>query len=450
MDPLWDSLCRSAPPQAIALRDVKNTISYEKLFEKTSHIEKALRAQGITQKDRVAFVAYSDLSSILLLFALLNIGASVSPCSFRIPHLRLLERLHKASFTHLIDKETLAIQTLGHSPDPLPPSTLLLFTSGSEGPPKLAALSVNNFYKNALGTLSTLHLELPSSWLLSLPLFHVSGIAILFRCLASGQSITLCSSPLLEALQDPMVSHASFVPTQLIRLLQEKPKFPFLRCALLGGAPIPYDLFIQGIKQNIPLFATYGMTEMASQIATACHEVHPPVLHFGKPLPYRDIKIDETGEILVRGDCLFLGYVGSSGITRPSTLEGWFPTKDLGNLSSEGFLIWKGRKDHLFICGGENVYPEEIEKALCEIEGVWQAVAVPVEDPEFGSRPIAFIDGSCRLSKEAISASLREKLPSYALPIDILPFPEHLQSSWKVDRMAFLHFASQYSFSRNS
>jgi len=152
-------------------------------------------------------------------------------------------------------------------------------------------------------------------------------------------------------------------------------------------------------------------------------------------LPKRDISISERGEILVRGETLFAGYAEGEELVRPVDAEGWFHTRDLGELDESGYLRVRGRIDNLFISGGENIQPEEIEAALCRLERVDEAVVVPVPEEEFGARPVAFVrinDGeSGDLARE-----LESVLPRFKTPISFHPWPEEARRGMKVDRMA--------------
>jgi O-succinylbenzoic acid--CoA ligase len=111
----------------------------------------------------------------------------------------------------------------------------------------------------------------------------------------------------------------------------------------------------------------------------------------GPPLEADSVRLAEDGEILVRGPSRFLGYVSGSGLERPFTEDGWFGTGDLGRWDAQGCLEVTGRRDNMFISGGENIHPEEIERCLREFEGVIEACVVPIADPEFGQVPAAFV-----------------------------------------------------------
>ena len=135
----------------------------------------------------------------------------------------------------------------------------------------------------------------------------------------------------------------------------------------------------------------------------------------------------------MRGRTRFAGYVEGHRLQRPFDDGGWFHTGDLGAVDDEGFLHVLGRTDHRFISGGENIQPEEIEQALCRIEGVRRAVVVPVTDAEFGQRPVAFVEGNT--PPDVLVRRLRAVLPGFKVPDALYPWPDALPArSFKVDR----------------
>ncbi|MBP9840868.1 MAG: AMP-binding protein [Simkaniaceae bacterium] len=258
-----------------------------------------------------------------------------------------------------------------------------LFTSGSTGHPKIACHTLENHFYSAMGSNMHIPLSLGDKWLLTLPLYHISGIALLFRAFMAGITVVLPGASLQP-------THVSLVPTQLQKLsLQERSLFKVI---LLGGAPIPQEL----IRDNV--YPTYGMTEMTSQIMTK-----------GKVLPFREMDIRDK-RIFVRGKTLFAGYFSEDGLIKPFDKEGWFYTGDL----TDGTSIW--REDRLIISGGENIQPEEIENALLSIKGITKARVDSVSHPEWGKRPVARITTDRPLPLEEIYAHLKLMLPKYKIP----------------------------------
>ena len=315
------------------------------------------------------------------------------------------------------------LPTLDHAS----PATLTL-TSGSSGSPKAVVHSIKNHLANAEGVCELLNFKQDDSWLLSLPLFHVSGQGIVWRWLSQGATLYVNEDKADFFKLLSQVSHASLVPTQLQRYLasEELHKRSKKQTVLLGGAAIPAELVQQAKVQGITTFSGYGMTEMASTICAVKDELD----NVGKPLAGREIHLVEN-EIWVKGNCLALGYWQKNGEIRPLTNEqGWLQTKDLGCWNEKGHLIIRGRLDNMFISGGENIQPEEVEKVLFASGLLRQIFIVPIADAEFGERPVAVVDLLEPFSTQAV-----EKLQNFATqhlerfkhPICYLPLDENLQ-----------------------
>jgi len=321
----------------------------------------------------------------------------------------------------------------------------ILFTSGSSSQPKAALHSFGNHYYNALAANGWIPLKRGDRWLLSLPLVHVSGLGILFRVLLAGATIVLPEKkePLAKSLQKYQISHVSLVPTQLYRLLQNtKSRFPALKAILLGGAPIPENLLRQSIKQKLPVHVTYGLTEMASQVATSKEINKTNNKMQARILKHARIKISSGKEIWVKGKTLFKGYVEGKKISSPLNKQGWFPTGDLGILEKNKILKILGRKDNMFISGGENIQPEEIEACLYQIRGIENALVVPRQNQEFGFRPVAFIQFKTKkkMTKEYLKNYLKKFLPRFKIPVEFYPWPwkdRTRRESLKINRREF-------------
>ncbi len=272
----------------------------------------------------------------------------------------------------------------------------VIHTSASSGEAKAAVHSFANHWYSALGSNENIPFGPGDCWLLSLPLYHIGGYALLFRSLISGGALAIGEpdETLSRSLLNFPLTHLSLVPTQLYRLLADKKSTDVLRklkAVLLGGSSAPKSLIEEALQQDIPLYLSYGSTEMSSQIATTPAPIREIQQNSGQLLPYREITVAKDGELLVKGPCLFQGYLRPDGIHPQTDHDGWFHTADIGSISEKGEVTVLGRKDNMFISGGENIHPEEIEKALMMIEGIREALVVPVPDNEYGQRPLAFI-----------------------------------------------------------
>lgn len=278
---------------------------------------------------------------------------------------------------------------------------LALKTSGSTGKPKIAILPYRALLASALSVNAFLGIDQSDRYLLSLPLNHVSGIGIVLRCYLAGAEL-LIPEDRHEIPKE--TTRLSFVPTQLRRL---KADLPHLKTILLGGQHLPEKLIRES---SYPLVLSYGSTEMGSTITAHKYD---GTYSLGHPLSGREIKVDESGEIWVKGETLFWGYQNQPH-------EGWFPTKDLGTYTEKGLTIL-GRKDRMFISGGENIHPEEIERALLSLDEIEDAIIKVIPDDEYGKRPVAYIKPFTQALKEKLLDKLeKHKIPDHFYPLERL------------------------------
>ena len=290
----------------------------------------------------------------------------------------------------------------------------VVHTSGSTGRPKPVVHTVDNHVWSARGVNERLGLGEGDRWLLDLPLYHVGGLGVVVRCVLAGATVAVPPPGLpardhVAALQP---THASFVATQLRRLLDAGADLSGLRAVLLGGSAVPADLLDRALRQRVPVSVSYGMTEATATITAT--EPGDASGTSGRPLPHREVRISAAGEIEIGGPTV-AAVLGGDGV-RP--LGPWHATGDLGRLDAQGRLVVTGRADLQFVSGGENVRPEPIEAALLALDGVAEAVVVPVSDAEWGARPVAWVrlvDGA-RLDPAALADALRQSLPGFMVP----------------------------------
>ncbi len=318
----------------------------------------------------------------------------------------------------------------------------IIFTSGSANMPKGVLHTLANHYYSALGSNENISFQPGDRWILSLPLYHVAGLAILFRAILSGGTMVLpgTDESLATVVMNKTASHISLVHTQFYRLMQKKNikrRLSQMKAVLLGGSAVPESLVREAHKLGIPIYTSYGSTEMASQITTTQPDDSlDHLLTSGRILPFRKLSIADDGEILVKGQTLCKGYVEGHTFRDVRNSEGWFHSGDMGKLDEKQYLIIKGRLDNMFISGGENIQPEEIEQYLKQIDNIAEAVVVPIPDPEFGMRPVAFLEGSeGSYNIPEIREFLAKHLPGFKIPDRFLPFPDTLSNrSMKINR----------------
>tara|TARA_Y100001960_G_scaffold303043_1_gene354691 strand:- start:1700 stop:2572 length:873 start_codon:yes stop_codon:yes gene_type:complete len=268
-----------------------------------------------------------------------------------------------------------------------------------------------------MGLLERFHFRQTNTWLLSLPMYHVSGLAIVYRWLYSGATMKVGSGDLRTDIQG--VTHASLVATQLKRLLDCDSKLN-LSHVLLGGSHVPQSLSLQAAAKGIETWLGYGMTEAASTVTAK------PVdgkYSAGFVLSKREVKL-EGSRIFIGGETLASGYY-YQGTLSPIAVDGWFDSKDLGEWQ-DGELKIIGRADNQFISGGENIHCEEIEVVLNQLEAVQQSIVVPVKDVDFGYRPVAVLQCDSLPNQSDIETILESQLTKFKWPIAYFRMPTEL------------------------
>jgi O-succinylbenzoic acid--CoA ligase len=209
------------------------------------------------------------------------------------------------------------------------------------------------------------------------------------------------------------------VATQLRRLLDNKTPLS-LTHVLLGGSHVPLSLSQQAATRGIETWLGYGMTEAASTVtAKQIDESYSA----GRVLPNRKVQLRDQ-RIFIGGATLASGYYQQGEIT-PIVEDGWFDSKDLGEWIGDELKII-GRSDNQFISGGENIHCEEIEAILNQLNDVVQAMVVPIEDAEFGHRPVAVLQANRMPVQSVIEQHLQSKLAKFKWPVNYYLMPKSL------------------------
>ena len=431
-----------ATPESLALLTPEHTWTWADLDRRVTE-EEGILLDSTVPGFRLAVHAPNSPDLVVLVLAALRTGHVLAPFSTRWPEASVHKQLARIGCDGLLDltKFRHPASTV-HSPRPIllhRPATII-FTSGSTGRPKAVLHTVGNHVMSARGIIEALGLRPGDHWLLDLPLYHVGGLAIVYRCALAGATMVLPApqTPTAEAFQHFAITHASLVATQLYRLLQATTApLATLRALLLGGSAIPPGLLDDAHARGWPVHTSYGLTEMASTVTmTPPAGPRSALATSGRLLAHRGLAIRD-GEIVVRGATRFAGYVEGEHLLEPFDATGWFATGDLGEVDTNGWLRVTGRKDNQFISGGENVQPEAIEAALAALPEVARAVVVPIDDEEFGQRPVAFVQmiEGCAPDGAALREALANTLPRFMRPVAVHSWPV-FQEGLKPDRRA--------------
>lgn len=397
-------------------------------------VRRRASALAVQPGERVALLGPTTLDWLVSCIAVIESGGIVCPLSPRWPERRVQDVLERLAVNHLLTPPYPdgASLPLG-APDSAQPATIV-FTSGSTGDPKAVVHSLDNHLFSAMGVNEAVRLHPGSRWLLALPPCHVGGLAILFRCLTMGAAIVLPGDDLGTTIREERVTHLSLVPTQVQRLLASPLEGHGIAALLIGGSDVPPSLLRVARKLGLPARTSYACSEMASTICLT-----GPIDQKLKVLPHRQLMIGRHDEILVKGRPLFLGYWQDGEIEPAVDKAGWYHTGDTGSLD-DGILQVTGRLDNMFISGGENIHPEQIERCLLAQPGVSEAVVVPVTDHDFGERPFAFVHAD-PLEPDKLLIALEEELPRYMLPIGFAPLPP--RDTLKANRQALRRLAEE-------
>ncbi|MEY4247857.1 MAG: acid--CoA ligase [Actinomycetota bacterium] len=327
---------------------------------------------------------------------------------------------------------------------------VVLFTSGTTSEPKSALLRHRHLMAYLLGSVEFGSADESEAVLVSVPPYHVAGIANMLSNLFSGRRLVYLQSfsaqTWLETVQREAITHAMVVPTMLARVVDELNgevlATSTLRTLSYGGAKIPERVIRAALKAfpTTGFVNAYGLTETASTIAILGPDDHRAALvsddlrvqrrlsSVGQVLPMVEIEIrdefenvvgaGESGLIYLRGEQVSGEYAGKSVLDS----EGWFCTRDQGSIDSGGYLFIEGRVDDTIIRGGENIAPAEIESVLLAHPGIAEACVVGLPDDEWGQRIVAVVvcsEGHSVDVKE-LQESVREVLRGSKTPEEII------------------------------
>ncbi|ENL8726256.1 o-succinylbenzoate--CoA ligase [Citrobacter amalonaticus] len=440
---------RQVQGEAPALRLNDEVLSWRTLCTRIDALASGFAAQGVTEGCGVMLRAWNHPQTLLAWLALLQCGARILPVNPQLPHALLATLLPDLTLQFALDLEgenrfpfLIPLNCLNangqHAVDWQPQRLCsMTLTSGSTGLPKAAVHTCQAHIASADGVLSLMPLATEDDWLLSLPLFHVSGQGILWRWLVAGARMTVREKQPLEQMLAGC-THASLVPTQLWRLLVNQTPVA-LKAVLLGGAAIPVALTEQAHAQGIRCWCGYGLTEFAS---TVCAKEADGLADVGMPLPGREVRI-VNDEVWLRAASMAEGYWRDGKLVSLVNDEGWFATRDRGVLN-DGKLTIAGRLDNLFFSGGEGIQPEEVERVIVTHPHVLQAFIVPIEDAEFGHRPVAVVECDADVAETELNEWVKDKLARFQQPVHWLSLPAELKNGGiKISRRAVVDWVNE-------
>ena len=453
----WPADRAAVTPHALALVAGREHITYRELDRRVQQVAIHLAAHGVGAGVRLAVLLPNTPDYVCLIHAAARLGAILVPLNTRLAAPELAFQLAKTT-------PALLVTDAGHRPRvvaapcpvldvtalrapvspaarvPAPaPVTLdspqaIVFTSGTTGRPKGVVLTFGNHFWSATASAYRLGVLPHDRWLSCLPLYHVGGLAVVFRSCLYGTAMVLHDRFDLDdfdaALDADAITLTSLVPTMFYRLLEHRrtPWPAALRAVLLGGAATSPALVEAGKARGVPMAVTYGLTEAASQVATATPDL---VLRKpgspGAPLMFGRVHIGdgegntlaagEIGEVIVRGPMVMAGYFEEPEATAQTLRDGDLFTGDMGYLDDDGDLWIVQRRSDIIVTGGENVYPAEVEAVLDGLPGVRRSCVVGLPDAEWGQSVAALVEvDASAFDVNALRSQARQALAGYKVP----------------------------------
>ncbi|WP_406863603.1 long-chain fatty acid--CoA ligase [Streptomyces sp. HUAS MG47] len=452
----------------IAVRHDDSTLTYAQLDDASARVAALLRDRGVLPGDRVALTMPNVPLFPVVYYGVLRAGAVVVPmnpllkdrevaftlrdCGARLALVFPLfaDEVAKAAAetgTPCLVTEPSAFDELLRAQEPMPrvvdrsddDPALILYTSGTTGTPKGAALSHRNLATNTATTAETLLQAGPDDVFFGgLPLFHAFGqTCALNTAVAAGATLTLLPrfepARALEIMARDGVTVFLGVPTMYAALLHAELPEGFdagrLRLAVSGGASLPVEV-LHGFERRFgaTVLEGYGLSE-TSPVAAFNHPDRPRKAgSIGQPVRGVEMKLvaegggevppGEVGEIAIRGENVMAGYWNRPEATEEAIRDGWFHSGDLARVDEDGFYFIVDRKKDLIIRGGYNVYPREVEEVLYEHPAVAEAAVVGVPDPVLGEEVAAVVTlrPGAEATAEEIRDHVKERVAAYKYP----------------------------------
>ncbi len=431
------------------------------------------RNYGLQKGDRIAMLAENCLEYLILFAAAQKTGCVLAPINYRLAGAEIDYLLSNAQPKVLITEDKFAekisgLPALADIPNQLALTELasfcdkqqhlaedryqstvaieeddpifILYTSGTTGFPKGALYTHKMLFWNSINTALSLIVNTESRAVNCLPPFHTGGWNVLttpffhhggYSCLTKSFD----PAQILDILEKEQVTIFMGVPTML-KMIAELPEFKTtdlgsLHYAIVGGEPMPIPLIEQWHAKGVSIRQGFGMTEVGPNL-TSLHQRDAvrKIGSIGRPNYYVETKIvDETGEecpvgvageLLLRGPMVTPGYWQNEEATEKAFCGDWYRSGDMVRQDEEGYLFVVDRIKNMYISGGENVYPAEVERVLLEHAAVSEAAVIGMPDEKWGEAGCAFIVQAIAVEADTLLAHCRERLAKFKVPKSIL------------------------------
>ena len=498
---IGDLIDRSRDPEKIAIVDLADAAkpretTYGALAARTDAAARGLLARGLAPGDRVAILAANSTDYLVAFFGAMRAGLIAVPVGFKFP----TETIHYiladcgAKFV-ITDTERLTDCPVeieravigGAGPDrfeellepgpfdcvPTGPEDIgtILYTSGSTGRPKGVPLT----HAGQIWVLNTIDPDGSALGqervLVAAPLYHMNGLLLSKLVVATHACEVLLpqfgARAYIEAVARHRCTYLTSVPTMLALVAKEREllaatDLSTVRVVMMGSAPLTQALIdrVKAIFPGAAVSNAYGTTEAgAGTFGPHPNGVPRPEIALGYPQPGVEARLvaddgsdADEGVLFLRTPATMTGYLNLPEMTRIRlSHEGWYDTGDIMRRDHDGFYHFVGRADDMFVCGGENVYPGEVEKMLERNPGIHQACVVPAADAVRGQKPVAFVVrasgvAGAALTEQSVKDFALRNAPPHEHPRNVEFLPElPLAGTNKIDRSALIERANAYA-----
>ena len=458
-------------PHRVAIDFQGDAISYLDVARSSLSLAAELHGRGLRKGDRIAVLSDNCPEFVSVVFACAHLGLIVTPINWRLAPAEVAYHLSHAGASLLLFSESrrdlakagleLSDREIPLRPieDPAataepPPEVdvadddplFLIYTSGTTGRPKGALLShANCFWTNTsidrLMDVTTFDVVLQI-----LPQFHIGGWNVQpLLAWSKGATVVLEESfdpgRALALIEEKRVTTMMGVPANYLFMAEhdsfDGADLSSLRMAVVGGAPMPEALLRRWMDRGVSLVQGYGLSEAAPNVLGLPPEYATKKLGYaGKGYPFVDGALSDgqgglvegpgVGELLVRGPNVFLGYWQDPEATVEAMSGDWLHTGDVAERDADGFYRIRDRVKDMYISGGENVYPAEVESVLADHPDIVEAAIIGVPDDRWGEVGVAFVVVRRDVSPEQLASWCKERVAAFKVPksfrvIDELP-----------------------------
>jgi long-chain acyl-CoA synthetase len=467
--------------------EVPREFSYRALDEMANGVARALLARGLKRGERVAILSVNRAEYLAAYYGIMRAGLVAVPVNFKFPaktiHLILrdagarlvfCDKLRRAdcpsdlpavcfgvdgpeSFDAFLDRGPFSAMV----PEPDEPA-MFLYTSGSTGVPKGVVLSHRSHIWVAETRLDGQDLS-RHRYLIAAPLYHMNALALSLLACAAHATIVLLpqftARAYIEAIGRYRCTWLTAVPPMIAMMLREgdllaRTDLSSVEFVRMGSAPVSQSL-MHALKRALPkavVTNAYGTTEGGPVVFGPHPKGLPqPEMSVGYPHPKVQVRLVSNGKrgvdqgvLEMKSPAVMLGYHNRPDVPRPITPDGFYVTGDVFRRDENGFHFFVGRADDMFVSGGENIYPADVERMLERHPAISHAAVVPIDDEIKGQKPVAFVilKAGETATADEIKRFALENAPAYQHPrsvwfVDELP----LASTNKVDRAALQRMA---------